>query len=71
MAGNSISGRIDSVVISSGGRPVVSDRSLSQPVNTFELAPTCVPAVSESSSAPNTYSDSGYAEKSFASIARP
>lgn len=55
MVGQSISGPIDSVMISTSGRPVVADKSSSQPISNFHLAHTCVPVMYESSRAPNTF----------------
>lgn len=57
MVGDSISGATDSVIISTGGLPVVSDGSFSQPVSAVavEFVPTRVPAMSVSSRSWNTF----------------
>lgn len=55
------SGKIFSVTKREGGRAVVADKSFIQPLPTFELSPICVPGMSESSDAPNLFSDSCHA----------
>lgn len=52
MVGHSISGPTDSVIIHIGSRSVGPDPSLGQPVSAFELSPTCVLVLSESTCTP-------------------
>lgn len=55
MAGHSISGATDYVIICTGGCSVVSDKSLSQPVSAFGFTPTRVPVMSDASHVPNIF----------------
>lgn len=53
MAGDSISGATDSVIKSTGIRPVVQDESFIQPISAVEFVATRVPVISESSRVPS------------------
>lgn len=55
MAGHSISGLTDPVIVGTGGDPGVPKTNLSQPAPAFKLAPACVPVLSESSPGPNIF----------------
>lgn len=55
MVGDSILRATDSVVISTGGRPVLADNSFSLPISAVEFISTGVPVRSKSSRVPNIF----------------
>lgn len=55
MAGDNICSAINSVFISTGGRPVIPDTCSSQPILAVEFIPTRAPVISETSSVPNIF----------------
>lgn len=55
MAGHSISGAADPVIICTSGILVLLDTSFYQPISAFEFIPTLVPVTYESSHAPNIF----------------
>lgn len=56
MGRHSISGSTFYVIKSTGGRAVVTDTNLSQPVSVFELACSCILVISASSRVLNIFS---------------
>lgn len=57
MAGHRISGAINSVITSTGGRSVVPDTSSREPISFVCLISTCVPVMFDSSHVPNIFPD--------------
>lgn len=55
MARHCILGTTDPVIICTGAPPEVPHMSLSHPVSAFKFFPTCVPVMSESIHAPDTF----------------
>lgn len=71
MAKDCILGAVNSVIISTNGRPAVPDPSFSHPIVAVEFILTRVPIMSESSRAPNIIPVPPCAEQSISSDLKP